>query len=105
MSGCLHAANTPQPARMSSVDAGQMEKLIAGLAGAVGRTNIELGAGDPLGEGTVVVLPPLPTSLETHSLAMPVTFNLELRGDTCVAVRQDTGEAFELPGVDCTPKG
>lgn len=104
MAGC-HSMGGASPARLSIDSDAQMERLKAGLADAMGRANIEFGAGDPLGEGTVVVLPPRPTSLETHSLAVPVTFDLEVRGDMCIAVRRDSGEAFELPGVECTPKG
>jgi len=104
MAGCQSVGGA-SPARLSTDEDPQMERLKAGLATALGRANIEFGAGDPLGEGTVVVLPPPPTALETHSLAMPITFDLEVRGETCIAVRRDTGEAFELPGVDCTAKG
>lgn len=71
------------------------------LARAVGRAHVELGPSD----GTVVtVLPPPIGPYETNSPAMPIRFDIEKRGDTCVAVRHDTGKVIALPGVSCRTK-
>jgi hypothetical protein len=103
MAGC-HSTGGAAPARLSTDSDSQMQQLKAGLSEAVGRANVELGAGDPMGEGSVVVLPPRLGPLETSSTARPVIFDLELRGEMCFAVNRETGEAFELPGVDCRAK-
>lgn len=73
--------------------------VTAALSDAVGRAHIELG---PTDGHVLSVLPPKPGPYEGNSPAMPLRFDIEKRGDTCVAVRHDTGQAVALPGVTCT---
>jgi hypothetical protein len=94
-----------QPARLVTADAETLEALREALAAAVGQANAELGAGDLAEAVTIAVLPPPLHPLETHSLAMPVLFDLMIEDGRCLAVRQETGEAVELPGVRCVPQG
>ncbi|MBW8733783.1 MAG: hypothetical protein JF571_05660 [Asticcacaulis sp.] len=74
--------------------------VTAALADAVGRARVDLG---PTDGSVITVLPPKPGPYETNSVAMPVRFDIEMRGDSCVAVRRDTGRAVALPGVVCKP--
>jgi len=88
------------PATVDMTDARTHAQVAEALAKVLGSAHIELGPSD----GTVVtVLPPPIGPYETNSPAMPIRFDIEKRGDTCVAVRHDTGKAYALPGVDCRP--
>lgn len=98
---CQSHGTPSGPAFLASDDADNMTALQAGLAAAMGRASVELGAGDPLSTGAVAVLPPPVTSPEDRSLAMPVMFDLEMRDGECVAVRRDSGSVHDLPGVQC----
>ncbi len=75
--------------------------VISVLARAVHRAHIELGPSDGA-TGTLTVLPPPLGPQEMNSPAMPIRFEIELKAGRCRAVRQDTREAFDLPGVKCT---
>ncbi len=86
-------------ARVDMADPATRSAVTAALSEAVGRGHIEIGPSD----GRVItVLPPKPGPYEGNSPAMPVRFDIEKRGDQCVAVRHDTGQAVPLPGVTCT---
>ncbi len=93
-----------EPARLETADAENVEALRQALAAAVGQANAELGAGDLADLSTIAVLPPPLHPLETHSLAMPVLFDLVIEKGRCLAVHQGTGEATKLPGVRCVPQ-
>ncbi|MGA9658150.1 MAG: hypothetical protein WBQ60_03515 [Asticcacaulis sp.] len=72
------------------------------LSKAVHRAHIELGpvTGDT---AVVSVLPPSPGPYETHSMAVPVQFDIQKHGDVCLALRRDTHDAFALKGIACKP--
>lgn len=74
------------------------------LARAVHRAHIELGPADA-DASVITVLPPPLGPLETNSPAMPVRFGIETHNGVCRAVRQDTKEAFDLPGISCAQAG
>jgi len=86
-------------ARVDMNDPATHAAVTAALSEAVGRGHIELGPTDGY---IVTVLPPKPGPYEGNSPAMPVRFDIEKRGDACVAVRHDTGQVVSLPGVTCT---
>ncbi len=89
-------------AAVDMTDARTRAQVAEALARAVGRAHVELGPSD----GTVVtVLPPPIGPYETNSPAMPIRFDIEKRGEACVAVRHDAGRAYPLPGVTCAPTG
>ncbi len=104
--GILAACQTTQtdvPAVLVSNDAEALTKVKTVLADALGQASLELG---PAEDSSVLsVLPPKPGPLETHSTAMPTYFDLILRGDACYAVERESGTAYLLDGVACTPLG
>ncbi len=101
--GCETVA--PQtPAVLASADAETLDRVKSVLAGAMGRANIELGPGDPTRNSTISVLPPPLSPHEDRSMAAPVLFDIMISGESCHAVRRDTGEAFPLP-VACRAAG
>lgn len=101
MAGGCQSVAAPAPAVLTRADPATMERLKAALAGAMGRSQIELGPGDATQSSVITVLPRPAGPLDTHSLAMPTTFRLELQGKTCTLVRADTGARVALGGVDC----
>lgn len=101
LSACQTLAAGGGAAVVDLTDARTRAQVAEALGKAVGRAHVELGPSD----GTVVtVLPPPIGPYETNSPAMPIRFDIEKRGDTCVAVRHDTGKAIALPGVSCRAK-
>jgi hypothetical protein len=95
------STETSQAAVLQSADAETLARVRAMLSQATGRAEIDLGAGDPTREPVLIVLPPPLGPLETRSLAVPIRFDIELRGARCYVVRTDTGAAFPLDGVAC----
>ena len=102
LSACQHN-QTPTPAVLVDANAETLDALRTALAPAMGRTNLEFGAGDPTVSPSVAILPPKPTALETQSTAMPTLFDLYVEGDTCFAVRRGDDTEVFLPGVTCRP--
>jgi hypothetical protein len=93
------------PAVLAKGDAASLASLKAHLAKAVGREQIQLGAGDPTQTSVISVLPPPAGPANDRNMAMPTVFRLEIEGKACVAVRDDTGARVALDGVNCTPAG
>jgi len=85
-------------ARVDLDDDATRSAVTAVLSRAVGRAHVQLGPSDG---HVLTVLPPKPGPYEGNSPAMPIRFDIERRGQTCVAVRYDTGQAYDLPGVTC----
>ena len=100
LAGCTTTA-ADRKATLMQADAETIAALSAGLARAMGKASVKLGPGDLTAMSEVAVLPPPLGPHETRSLAEPTVFTLVLRGGACVAIRQDTGAAFDLPGVRC----
>jgi hypothetical protein len=100
---CQSTAAAATPAVLTQADAATMTRLKAALAKAMGRSPIELGPGDPTQSPVISVLPLPPGPLEDRSLAKPTIFRLEIEGQTCVLVRDDTDARIPLDGVDCRP--
>jgi hypothetical protein len=102
----LSACQTLAASQAASVDLNNpatRSAVTAVLADAVGRARIQLGPTGGRKTSVITVLPPPPGPLETNSTAIPIRFDIEQRGEACFAVRQDTGQAYELTGVVCTP--
>ncbi|MDP3738892.1 MAG: hypothetical protein Q8R02_15970 [Hyphomonadaceae bacterium] len=95
--------STAVPAVLTQADEAAMGRLRAALAKAMGQAEVQLGPGDPSQTSVVSVLPLPPGPLEDRSLAKPTIFRLEIEGETCVLVREDTGARVTLEGVDCRP--
>lgn len=102
VSACQHNQG-PVPAILADDSPETLAALKAGLAIAMDRASIELGAGDPTAMPSVAVLPPRPTNLETSSPAMPVIFNLFIQDGRCFAVRDGSETETTLPNVTCRP--
>lgn len=94
---------TMTPASLSTADAENVDALKATLASAMGRASVEIMETDLTSATYVSVLPPPLGEFETHSLAMPVLFDIMMEGKSCLLVRQDTGERYDAPGVTCLP--
>lgn len=104
LTGCVSGVAHSMPAVLESGDAETITMLKSALADAMNTKTVELGAGDPTVASTIAVLPPRLSTNEDRSLARPVLFDLELRGQACFAVRRDTGAAYAL-GVRCKALG
>ena len=100
--GC-QSHTAPAPAVLVNTDEDTMRVLHAVLADAMGRAQIELGAGDPTQDSVIAVLPPPLGPGEDRSTATPAYFDLMLKGGDCILVRRETGETFALDGVQCNP--
>lgn len=103
--GCVTGAAHSMPAVLASGDEETVTALKTVLADALNRSDVILGAGDPTKTPVIAVQPHKPSRYEDRSLARPILFDIELRGGACVAVRRDTGEAFDLTGVACRAYG
>lgn len=103
LGACQHVDEAVVPATLADDGADSIAALKTGLAAAMERAQIELGAGDLTTSSTVSVLPPPPTTHETRSPAMPTTFTLYVRGDACFAVQEGSETEVALPGVTCRP--
>lgn len=103
MIGACQSSAAPRPAVLVSGDGEALVRLKKGLAQAIGRARVELGPSDPTRTPELTVLPPPPSAHEDRSLAIPTAFRLEVSGDRCFAVREDTGQRHALRGVACRP--
>lgn len=101
LAGACQLTSAGVPAVLINADAAALARLKATLAKAMGRSPVELGPGDPTQSSMLSVLPLPPGPLEDRSLAKPTIFRLEIQGETCVLVREDTGARVALEGVDC----
>ena len=103
LAGVLAGAckSTAAPAVLTHADEAAMGRLKAALAKAMGQAEVQLGPGDPTQSPVLSVLPLPPGPLEDRSLAKPTIFRLVIEGETCLLVREDTGERVVLEGVDC----
>ncbi len=101
LGACQTLAGSPSSASVDLGDPATRAAVTSALAAAVGRARIELGPVNDAETSVVSVLPPRPGPYETNSTALPVRFDIETRDGACVAVRRDTGAAYDLPGVKC----
>lgn len=101
-SACQLTPKDAVPAVLADDSPETMTTLKSTLAEAMGRANIELGAGDPTQSSTISVLPPPLGPMETASTAMPTVFTLMMEGDTCMAVHSETGEKYPMD-LPCRP--
>lgn len=101
---CLSSCQTAgarTPAILENTDETTLSRVKSVLSDAVGRAQIRLGPEDLSTSSTLTVLPPRLGPNETHSVAMPVVFDLMTNGRSCFAVRRDTGADYRLDGVTC----
>ncbi len=92
-------------ATVNLADGHVREVLTAILGRAVHRAHVELGPTTLPRTATVVVLPPHLASHDTYAMVMPTAFFIVRRDGKCFAIRADTKQAYELPGVECEPAG
>lgn len=98
--GCQTTGVAPnKPAVLSSSSSENMNQLKAGLAAAMNKNTVFLGAGDPTQKPSVAVLPSRSTI--GRDMAIPTMFDLMTDGKDCYAVKRGTDEMFKLEGVDC----
>lgn len=103
LGACQHHASVT-PAVLADNTPETLQALKDGLASAMGRAQIVLGAGDPTTSSRITVLPRPLTDLETNSPATPILFQLFKKGDGCFAVREGTEDLITLDGVTCIPE-
>ncbi len=96
-----HADMTP--ATLSTTDDSNIAILKSALGEAMGRASIQIAETDLTTATHVSVLPPPPGEFETHSVAMPVAFDIVLDDGVCTLVRRDTGKHHAAPGLACRP--
>lgn len=102
LGACQHQSQLA-PAQLVEAPADTVQHIKAELARAVGRAEIELGAGDLTGASTLTVLPPRLASTETRSTAVPTVFDVFIRGEACLAVQRGTEIEISLPDGSCRP--
>ena len=98
---CQSAATAAVPASLIDDSAETIDNLKKQIATALGRDHVTFGQADLTSSSTLTVVPAPLSPRETHSTAMPIRFDLILDGDTCYAVRRDTGEKTVLADVPC----
>lgn len=91
------------PATLASADSDTMEYVRSVLADALGRAQINFGAGDPTSSPVISVLPPRPVDHEGRSLATPEQFDIFMQGSRCYVRRRKTGDEYSLRDIDCRP--
>lgn len=102
LSACQTVAGT-QPATVDLDDPASRQALESALGRAVGRARVELGPSQSANTSSISVLPPPLGPYETHSMALPITFDIVSDDGHCLAVRRDTKDVYDLPGVTCRP--
>lgn len=102
LTGCQHGSDRSE-AVLSDGSPETMTALKAGLAEAMGRTYIQLGASDPTEQSMVSVLPLPLGETDDISLESPTLFDLVVENGVCMAINRATGEQTDLPDVPCRP--
>lgn len=97
---CQHSVE-PVPAVLADGSAETLEAVKSEMAAALGRGNVTLGAGDLTKTSTLVIAPPPLGPHETRSTAVPLRYTLQLHGEVCYAVREESNEMIELTNVPC----
>lgn len=92
-----------EPATFEQTDAETVDTLRTHLVRAMGKANVDIMATDLTQETSVSVRPPPPGPHETHSLAMPIIFDVMTDNTACILVRRDTGERVTIPELRCQP--
>lgn len=100
LSACQTVAGT-QAATVDLDDPATRQALQSALARAVDRGRVEFGPSTSANTSSVTVLPPPLGPHETHSMALPVQFDIVSEDGRCLAIRRDTREVYDLPGVTC----
>ena len=99
------ASDAGVSATVNLADGHVREVLTAILGRAVHRAHVEFGPTILPRTATVVVLPPHLARHDTYAMVMPTAFFIVRRDGKCLAIRADTKQAYELPGVECEPVG
>ncbi len=100
MGACQHHAQ-PLPAVLSDGSEATLDLLKSEMATALQRSRVQFGAGDLTETSVFVILPPPLGPNETSSPAIPERYRLEIQGQTCFAVNDESGTRFELQDVPC----
>lgn len=103
LSACQTLAAS-QTATVNLRDPATASAVQVALAKAMNRAYVALSVADG-DTSTITVLPPPLGPYEDRSTALPVHFDIVIDNGKCLAVRQDTGQAYPLRGVKCTPAG
>lgn len=101
LAGLAACQTAPSPAVLTDASPETMATVTSVLAAAVGRAQIELGAGDPTREAVISVLPRRPGPMEGNSPAVPALFDIVLMDGDCYVQERATGEMFFLTGIEC----
>jgi hypothetical protein len=94
-------ASQPVAAHLDPATPEAMTAVRSVLAEAMGRTRIELGAGDPGRESVIAVLPLPIDPHEGNSLAKPTLFDILIQDGACFLRKQGEEKLYSLPSVTC----
>jgi hypothetical protein len=103
LAACQTTEEEMTPAVLADASPETMAAVKAALAGHLGQSRIEIGAGDPTRESVIAILPPRPNELEGNSVAMPVMFDILTDGKACFLRTRADSEMILLDGVACQP--
>ena len=102
LGACQHNAE-PVPAVLADASTETLQAVKTEMAAALGKASVTLGAGDLTQNSTLVIAPPPLGPHETRSTAVPIRYTLQMHGEICYAVREETDEMIELTNVPCRP--
>jgi len=100
LGACQHSVE-PVPAVLADGSAETLEAVKTEMAEALGKASVTLGAGDLTKSSILVIAPPPLGPHETRSTAAPIRYDLQMHGEICYAVREETDEMIELTNVPC----
>ncbi|WP_143435447.1 hypothetical protein [Henriciella aquimarina] len=101
--GACQTATGREAAVLENVDETTLSRVKAVLADAVDRPRIRLGPEDLSSSTTISVMPALPGKKTRHSSALPAVFDILTNGNSCFAVRRESGESYRLRDIACKP--
>lgn len=100
-SGCQTQTEMTVPAVLDDASESTIADLKSQLATALNRTGVRLAEADFASSARVTVIPPPLGPHEMNSRAIPIDFDLFLRGERCYVVRVETGDEIALKGITC----
>lgn len=101
LTGLAACDTAPRPAVLTDTSPETVAAVKGVLAAALGRAQIELGAGDLTQDPVISVLPPRPGPHEGNSPAVPALFDIVLMNGDCYVQERASGEMFSLTGIEC----
>lgn len=98
LAAACQSAHGLQPAKIISAD---IKQLNAELAQIVGRANVAIVPGDPVGASTLAVPPPRLSTFETRSPALPRQFKIMVDRGACYLMEEGSEETYEIQALTC----